>query len=371
MDKNSRIFVAGHTGLVGSAITGSLLNKGYSSLILKTKEELDLTDQQQVDLYFRSFKPEYVFLAAARVGGIMANNSYRADFIYDNLMIESNVIHSSWKYGVKKLIFMGSTCIYPRDALQPLKESSLLTSSLEYTNEPYALAKIAGLKMCESYNIQYGTNFIPVMPTNLYGPSDNYDLEKSHVLPALLRKSHLGHCLEKNDWDAIRKDLNKNPIRDITGSSSNEEILNILSQKGIIGGDKVRIVLWGTGVPLREFMYSADLAEASVFIMEKIDSEQVLLAHKKLNPAENHPPHFLNIGTGIEITIKDLSLKINNLTGFNGQIEFDNSKPDGTYRKATDTTILRSLGFSPATDLDTGLQKVYAEYINKPVTGNR
>jgi GDP-L-fucose synthase len=390
MKKDSRIYVAGHTGLVGSAITGALLKEGFSGLILRTLDELDLSNQSQVEAFFRSEKPEYVFLAAAKVGGIVANNTYRADFIYENLQIESNVIHCSWKYGVKKLLFLGSTCIYPKEAPQPLKESSLLASSLEYTNEPYAIAKIAGLKMCESYNIQYGTDFIAVMPTNLYGPSDNYDLEKSHVLPALIRKFHLGHCLEMDNWDAIRKDLGKNPIEGINGKSGKEEIREVLSRFGIrlsyplsverreesvekgedyegqpetLNFKPVTISLWGTGKPLREFMYSQDLAGACVFIMQNITSSQIQAAHKKLNPSDPHPPHFLNIGTGVEITIKDLALKIRDITGFKGLIEFDSSKPDGTFRKVTDTTVLKSLGFTPKTDLDEGLRMVYEQYI--------
>jgi GDP-L-fucose synthase len=382
MKKDSRIYIAGHKGLVGSAITNALIKEGYSDLILKTKVELDLTDQKQVDSFFNIEKPEYVFLAAAKVGGIIANNTYRADFIDENLMIELNIIHSAWVHGVKKLLFLGSTCIYPREASQPLKESSLLTSPLEYTNEPYAIAKIAGLKLCESYNIQYGTDLIAVMPTNLYGPSDNYDLEKSHVLPALVRKFHLGHCLEENYWDAIRKDLDKNPIGDINGKSNKDEILKVLSQFGIKltntegagrraqGSAKNEVVnqvvvsIWGTGKPFREFMYSQDLAEACVFIMENVSVSQIQLAHKKQNPSDPHPPHFLNIGTGVEITIKDLALKIKDISGFKGKIEFDSSKPDGTFRKVTDTTILKSLGFTPKTDLDMGLRKVYKEYVS-------
>ena len=233
MEKSSKIYVAGHTGLVGSAIKRCLEKKGYSNLIFRTLDELDLTDQRSVDEFFKKEQPEYVFLAAALVGGIVANNTYRADFIYNNIMIQSNVIHSCWKYKVKKLLFLGSTCIYPKNAPQPLKEEYLLTSLLEYTNEPYAIAKIAGLKMCESFNIQYKTNFISVMPTNLYGPGDNYDLEKSHVLPALIRKIHLGKCLETGDWEALKKDLERHPIENIRGSEDQNIILKILSKYGV------------------------------------------------------------------------------------------------------------------------------------------
>jgi GDP-L-fucose synthase len=377
MNNSSRIYVAGHSGLVGSAITDTLIKKGYTNLILRTIDELDLTDQQKVNAFFLSEKPEYVLLAAAKVGGIIANNTYRADFIYNNLMIESNVVHSAWKHGVKKLLFLGSTCIYPKEAPQPLRECSLLTSKLENTNEPYAIAKIAGLKLCESYNIQYGTDFIAVMPTNLYGPSDNYDLEKSHVLPALMRKFHLGHCLEENRWDAIRKDLDKNPIGEVNGKSDENEILKVLSRFGIRLSNvesagkskepkminKVVVSIWGTGKPLREFMYSKDLAEACVFIMENVNAPKIQLAHKEQNPSDQHPPHFINIGTSIEITIKDLAFKIKSITGFKGDIEFDSSKPDGTFRKVTDTSILKSLGFTPKTDLDTGLRMVYEDYV--------
>ena len=233
MHKTSKIYLAGHRGLVGSAILKNLKERGYTNIVTRTYGELDLKDSQAVAAFFEAEKPEYVFLAAAKVGGIVANNTYRADFIYENLMIQNNVIHQSYVHGVKKLLFLGSTCIYPKDCPQPMKEEYLLTGELEYTNEPYALAKIAGIKMCESYNIQYKTNFIAVQPTNLYGPNDNFDLEKSHVLPALIRKIHLGKALENNDWETVRKDLNKLPIEGISGNNSEEEILNILAKYGI------------------------------------------------------------------------------------------------------------------------------------------
>jgi GDP-L-fucose synthase len=386
MNIDSAIYVAGHNGLVGSAITSVLKAKGYTNLILKSYTELDLTDQGSTESFFIREKPEYVILAAAKVGGIIANNTYRADFIYDNLMIESNVIGAAWKNGVKKLLFLGSTCIYPKDAPQPLKESSLLTLPLEYTNEPYAIAKIAGLKMCESFNIQYGTDFISVMPTNLYGPSDNYDLEKSHVLPALLRKIHLAHCLEHNRFDLIRYDLDKRPVEGVNGTASEESIRRILVKYGIrmkdagsrtqdAGPEKedrspktgdvrpVTVTLWGTGKPFREFMYSEDLAEACVYLMENISVNDLHEAHRKLDSSVEHFPHFLNIGTGEEVTIRDLALRIKNIVGFEGEITFDSSKPDGTFRKVTDTTILKSLGFEPKTGLHKGLEKVYEDYV--------
>ena len=334
-------------------------------------EELDLTDQKTVDSFFAEQKPEYVLIAAAKVGGIIANNTLRADFIYVNLMIQNNMIYSAWKYGVKKLLFLGSTCIYPKNAPQPMREDFLLTSQLEFTNEPYAVAKIAGLKMCESFNIQYNTNFIAVMPTNLYGHGDNYNLEASHVLPALLRKFHLGKCLEDNNIEAIRKDLNRYPVEKINGSSDQESIIRILDKYGIkltgkgqSGKSQVSVTIWGTGTPLREFMNSKDMAEACIFIMENTDVKDIINIHKtgKSDP-EYHPPHFLNIGTGEEISIRDLALKVKELTGFSGDVVFDSSKPDGTMRKATDTTVLKGLGYRHKISLDEGLAATYRQYL--------
>jgi GDP-L-fucose synthase len=382
MDKSSKIYLAGHTGLVGSATIKCLEQKGYNNLILRTLAELDLTDQNAVDSFFKEEKPEYVFLAAALVGGIVANNTYRADFIYQNIMIQSNVIHSSWKYSVKKLLFLGSTCIYPKNAPQPMKEDYLLTSPLEYTNQPYAIAKIAGLKMCESYNLQYKTNFISVMPTNLYGPGDNFNLERSHVLPALMRKIHLGKCLEDDNWAGIRKDLGKNPIENINGDSDEKNILEILNKYGILIADdigynktgtkrhsnstlrKVIVNVWGTGFPKREFMYSPDMAEACVYVMENIDINDILNLNPSADQPDYHPPHFINIGTGEEISIKELASKIKKLTGFKGEIVFDLSKPDGPVRKATDITLLKKLGYMHKYDLKAGLAEVYKSYLN-------
>lgn len=376
MNKGSKIFVAGHRGLVGSAITRSLSDKGYHNLVLRTKNELDLTDQNQVNSFFSQESPEYVVLAAALVGGILANNNYRADFIYQNLIIQTNVIHAAWKHRVRKLIFLGSTCIYPKNAPQPLKEDSLLSSYLEHTNEPYAVAKIAGLKMCESYNMQYNTNFISVMPTNLYGIGDNFDLEKSHVLPALLRKFHLGKCLEEDNWDLIREDLNKNPIGSVSGEAEKTVITEILDKYGIkynSGSEKpgaakmkVAVKIWGTGAPLREFMNSQDMADACVHILEKVDVLDIINYHKSVNNSQNYnPPHFINIGTGEEISIKEIALKMKAVTGFGGEISFDTSKPDGTMRKVTDISALRKLGFKNKIDLDSGLIQWYHDYLNR------
>jgi GDP-L-fucose synthase len=369
MDKSSKIYIAGHKGLVGSAITNCLIGKGYTNLVFRNLEELDLTDQKAVAEFFSSEKPEYVFLAAALVGGIVANNTYRADFIYNNIIIQSNVIHSSWENGVTKLLFLGSTCIYPKEAPQPMKEDYLLSSPLEYTNEPYAIAKIAGLKMCESYNIQYKTNYISVMPTNLYGHGDNFNLEKSHVLPALMRKIHLGKCLEEGNWNEIRKDLDRNPIEGVNGSSEKDAILAIIDKYGVkvpakqsVAGSVVTVYVWGTGTPMREFMYSLDMAEACVFVMENADVSDIINLNERVNKPDYNAPHFLNIGTGEEISIRDLAIKIKNLTGFKGEIVFDASKPDGTMRKATDTTLLRKLGYSHKFNLDAGLAEVYKKY---------
>ena len=357
LDKNAKIYVAGHRGLVGSAIWKNLQDKGYTNLIGKTHKELDLLDAVSVRKFFDEEQPEYVFLAAAFVGGIMANSIYRADFIYKNLQIQQNVIGESFRHNVKKLLFLGSTCIYPRDAEQPMKEEVLLTSPLEYTNEPYAIAKIAGLKMCESFNLQYGTNYIAVMPTNLYGPNDNFDLERSHVLPAMIRKIHLAHCLKQGDWDAICKDLNQRPVEGIDGNSSKEDILAILAKYGISNSE---VKLWGTGTPLREFLWSEEMADASVFVMEHVDFKDTY----KQDDKDIRNCH-INIGTGKEISIRELAELIVSTVGYQGQLTFDSTKPDGTMRKLTDPSKLHALGWHHKVEIEEGVQRMYNWYLGK------
>jgi GDP-L-fucose synthase len=354
MNKDSKIFVAGHRGLVGSAILKNLQQKGYQNFVLRSHSELDLTDQGKVNDFFEAEKPEYVFLAAAHVGGILANSLYRADFIYQNLMIQNNVIHASYINNVKKLLFLGSTCIYPGNAPQPMREDCLLTSPLEYTNEPYAIAKIAGIKMCESFDMQYGTNYIAVMPTNLYGPNDNFNLETSHVLPAMIRKIHLAKCLQTGSWDALRKDMNSHPIEGISGLAAPEEILSVLNKYGIHAG---RVELWGTGSPLREFLWSEDMADACVYLMEKVDYTDLCSGSKEIRNIH------INIGTGKELTIKELADLISRKEGFKGEIAFDSSKPDGTMRKLTDVTKLHSLGWHHSVDIEEGIEKLYKWYL--------
>ncbi len=358
MNKDSKIYIAGHLGLVGSAIWKNLQIKGYTNLVGKAYAELDLTCQQAVAEFFAAEKPEYVFLAAAKVGGIVANNTYRADFIYENLQIQNNVIHQSYVHGVKKLCFLGSTCIYPREAPQPMPEDCLLTSPLEYTNEPYAVAKIAGIKMCESYNLQYGMNFIAVMPTNLYGPNDNFNLETSHVLPALIRKIHLGKCLQNDDWEAIRKDLNKRPIEGIVGNFSEEEILSKLAKYGVsIENNTTRVEIWGTGTPMREFLWSEDMADATVFVMEKVNFKDTYPVGTK----EIRNTH-INIGTGKDISIKNLAQLVKQIVGFEGEIYFNTSKPDGTMKKLTDVTKLNNLGWKHTVEIEQGIEIMYNWY---------
>lgn len=306
MNKYSKIYVAGHRGLVGSAIVRKLQEKGYSNLVYRTSAELDLRDKSQVDAFFTEEKPEFVFLAAAKVGGIVANNEYPAEFIHDNLLIQSNIIDAAYRNNVEKLLFLGSTCIYPKLAPQPLKEEYLLTGALEPTNEPYAIAKIAGIKMCESYNRQYGTKYISAMPTNLYGPNDNFDLHTSHVLPALLRKFH-------------------------EAKESNAPFVK----------------MWGTGTPKREFLYSDDLADACVFLMNTYEGNEIV-----------------NIGVGEDITIKELGEKVKAVVGYEGDIQFDTSKPDGTPRKLVDVTKLKGLGWKAETALEDGLQKAYQWFLD-------
>jgi len=308
MEKQAKIYIAGHNGLVGSAIWKNLQAKGYTNLIGRSHRELDLLDGVAVRQFFDEEQPEYVFLAAAFVGGIMANSIYRADFIYKNLQIQQNVIGESFKHNVKKLLFLGSTCIYPRDAEQPMNEEVLLTSALEYTNEPYAIAKIAGLKMCESFNLQYGTNYIAVMPTNLYGPNDNFDLERSHVLPAMIRKVHLAHCLKENNWEALRADMNRRPVEGVDGNASDEAILATLKKYGI---SATGVTLWGTGTPLREFLWSEEMADASIFVMEHVDFKDTYQPG-----AKDIRNCHINIGTGKEISIQALANLIIRTVGY-------------------------------------------------------
>lgn len=355
MDKNSRIYVAGHRGLVGSAIWKNLEQKGYNNLIGKTHRELNLMDAAAVKNFFDNERPEYVILAAAHVGGIVANNTYRADFIYNNLQIQNNVIGESFRHNVKKLLFLGSTCIYPREAPQPMKEEVLLTGPLEYTNEPYAIAKIAGLKMCESFNLQYSTNYIAVMPTNLYGPNDNFDLEKSHVLPAMIRKTHLAKAFMEQDWKTIRHDFSKRPVEGIDGNSPEQEIEQILIRYGI---SRNSLSLWGSGKPLREFLWSEDMADASVYILENIDFQDLIEGKKEIRNCH------INIGTGKEISIHDLAIMIKQTLGYEGEIMFDSTKPDGTMRKLTDVAKLHSLGWKHKIDIEEGVKKIHQWYIH-------
>ena len=343
MNRGSKIYVAGHRGLVGSAICNQLAAKGYVHVIGRTHQELDLLDAQAVRDFFDKEKPEYVVLAAARVGGIMANNIYRADFIYQNLQIQQNVIGESFRHGVKKLLFLGSTCIYPKNAPQPIAESALLTGKLEYTNEPYAIAKIAGLKMCENFNLQYGTRYIAVMPTNLYGPRDNFHLENSHVIPGIMRKIHLSKYLAEGDFSTIRKDLDARPVDGVNGGASESEQLSMLAKYGIYSD---RVELWGSGKPLREFLWSEDMADACVHILENVDD------------CDSH----INIGSGKELSIADLTQLIVNTVGYKGKVVFDSSKPDGTMRKLTDISKLHALGWRHTVEIEEGVERLYGWY---------
>ena len=395
LSKTSKIYIAGHHGLVGSAIWKNLEARGYSQLIGRSHSELDLTNQQAVDDFFKTERPDAVVLAAAFVGGIMANSLYRADFIMQNMIMQCNVISSAYKYGVKKLLFLGSTCIYPKNAPQPMKEDVLLTSPLEYTNEEYAIAKIAGLKMCESYNLQYGTNYIAVMPTNLYGPNDNFHLENSHVMPAMMRKIYLAKLIHEDNWEAIRVDMNKRPINpvkalaeqigtdNVDGACSKERILQALKFYGI---ENNKVTLWGTGSPLREFLWSEDMADASVHILLNVDFKDIIGIDKyssvfygtatdgevNRNNSEGRGGAIpslgeirnchINIGTGKELTIKQLSELIVRTVGFTGSIAWDESKPDGTPRKLIDVSKLHSLGWTHKVEIEDGVQKLYDWY---------
>ena len=395
MDKNSKIYVAGHRGLVGSAIWNNLLQRGYTNLVGRTHQELDLTDQQAVRQFFDEERPDAVVLAAAFVGGIMANSLYRADFIMMNMKMQCNVISEAYAHGVEKLLFLGSTCIYPKNAPQPMREDCLLTSELEYTNEEYAIAKIAGLKMCESYNLQYGTNYIAVMPTNLYGPNDNFHLENSHVMPAMMRKIYLAQLLHEGNWNLIRRDLAVRPVGAnlpegdttvrtiIDGNSDEATILKVLAHYGIKPGE---VSLWGTGTPLREFLWSEDMADASVHVLLNVNFSDIIGIEKYSsvhygNKADgvvdrNHSTGrggaipalgeirncHINVGTGQELTIRALSELVVKAVGFTGQVHFDTTKPDGTMRKLIDVSKLHSLGWHHKVDIEEGVQRLFEWY---------
>ena len=386
---DSKIYIAGHHGLVGSAIWNNLLQRGYTNLVGRSHKELDLTDQVAVRKFFDEERPDAVVLAAAFVGGIMANSLYRADFIMMNMKIQCNVISEAYAHGVKKLLFLGSTCIYPKNAPQPMKEDCLLTSPLEYTNEEYAIAKIAGLKMCESYNLQYGTNYIAVMPTNLYGPNDNFHLENSHVMPAMMRKIYLAKLIHDGEWEKIAIDLDKRPVEGVNGSgvmvqgAARQKALDILGKYGIYNN---KVILWGTGTPLREFLWSEDMADASVHVLLNVNFSDIIGIEKyssvhygastdgavdrnhsagrggaipKLGEIRNC---HINVGTGKELTIRELSELVVKAVGFEGIVEFDTSKPDGTMRKLIDVSKLHSLGWTHKVEIEDGVQKLFEWY---------
>ncbi len=395
LDKKSKIYVAGHHGLVGSAIWNNLEHRGYHNLVGRTHQELDLTDRQAVKSFFDSERPDAVVLAAAFVGGIMANSLYRADFIMQNMKIQCNVIEEAYLHHVEKLLFLGSTCIYPKNASQPMKEEALLTSPLEYTNEEYAIAKIAGLKMCESYNLQYGTNYIAVMPTNLYGPNDNFHLENSHVLPAMMRKVYLSKLIHDGNWDALRIDMNKRPINppaklqaligdeNVDGSNDRDRIMKALAFYGI---EDNKVTLWGDGSPLREFLWSEDMADASVHVLLNVDFKDIIGIEKyssvfygvkadgevNRNNSEGRGGAIpslgeirnchINVGTGKELTIKDLAERVVRTVGFTGQLRWDCSKPNGTPRKLIDVSKLHRLGWHHTVEIDEGVGKLYEWY---------
>ena len=390
LDKDAKIYVAGHHGLVGSAIWDNLQQRGYTNLVGRSHSELDLLDGAAVKAFFDEQRPDAVVLAAAHVGGIMANLQYRADFIWQNLQIQQNVIWESFRHGVQKLLFLGSTCIYPREAPQPMKEDCLLTSPLEYTNEPYAIAKIAGLKMCESFNIQYGTNYIAVMPTNLYGPNDNFHLENSHVLPAMIRKIYLAKCLNEGNWDAVRKDIRLRPVTAkaadvgktvaegaasfidrglevqegrfiVDGGSSSRDILSVLAHYGITPD---AVTLWGTGRPMREFLWSEEMADASVHVLLNVDFKDTYDASARNADGITEIRNcHINVGTGKELSIKEVAEKVMKETGFMGELRWDTSKPDGTLRKLTDVSRLHSLGWHHRIEIDEGIHRLYQWYL--------
>lgn len=395
LDKKSKIYIAGHHGLVGSAIWNNLLSRGYTNLIGRSHRELDLTNQQAVKDFFDEERPDAVVLAAAFVGGIMANFLYRADFIMQNMKMQCNVIEQAYLHGVKKLLFLGSTCIYPKDAPQPMKEDALLTSPLEYSNEEYAIAKIAGLKMCESYNLQYGTNYIAVMPTNLYGPNDNFHLENSHVMPAMMRKVYLAKLIHEGDWAAIRTDMDKRPINptdklraiigegNVDGKNSEERILKALAFYGI---EDNKVTLWGDGSPLREFLWSEDMADASVHVLLNVNFSDIIGIEKyssvfygaktdgavDRNNSEGRGGAIpslgeirnchINVGTGKELTIKVLAELVVKTVGFTGDIIWDSTKPNGTPRKLIDVEKLHRLGWTHKVEIEDGVERLYEWY---------
>jgi len=382
MNKTAKILVAGAAGMVGSSIVRKLKENGYTNIVgtfrnrMEGFEEgvtytaIDFVYQTETAHFFKEQQFDYVFLAAAKVGGIVANNLYRADFIYDNLQIQNNIIHHSYLNGVKKLMFLGSSCIYPRNTPQPMTENSLLTDILEYTNESYALAKIAGIRMCESYNLQYNTNFIAVMPTNLYGELDNFDLEKSHVLPALIRKMYLARCLETNQLDKIQNDFRKLPFKGLNGTQTTENVMQGLKDIGIEKNTEtnhVTLRLWGSGTPMREFLHANDLADACVFLMENIDFEDILRTEynihdrSEIHNREIRNLHF-NVGTGKDMTIAQLAEMIRNIAGFEGTIEWDTTKPDGTPRKLLSVAKLNSYGWQPKIGFKQGVTEIYQNY---------
>ena len=383
LDKQAKIYVAGHRGLVGSAIWNNLLQRGYKNLVGRTHKELDLIDQLAVRHFFDEERPDAVVLAAAFVGGIMANSLYRADFIMQNMKMQCNVISEAYAHQVKKLLFLGSTCIYPKNAPQPMTEECLLTSPLEYTNEEYAIAKIAGLKMCESYNLQYGTNYSAVMPTNLYGPNDNFHLENSHVMPAMMRKVYLAKLLHDGNWQAIRRDMDKRPVEGVDGTAQTDAIRSVLAKYGISDN---KVVLWGTGSPLREFLWSEDMADASVHVLLNVDFSDIIgidryssVHYGATTDGAVDRDHsagrggaipslgeirncHINVGTGKELTIRQLSELIVDTVGFGGTVEFDATKPDGTPRKLIDVSKLHSLGWTHKVEIEEGVSKLFDWY---------
>jgi len=344
MNKSSKIYIAGHRGLVGSALMRKLRDSGYTNIIVRTHKDLDLTRQSDVETFFKKERPAFVFLAAAKVGGILANSTYKAEFIYQNIMIAANVIHASYKYGVGKLLNLGSSCIYPKFAPQPMKEEHLLTGTLEPTNEPYAIAKISAIKLCRYYNEQYGTNFISAMPANLYGPNDNFDLETSHVLPAFIRKFHIAKLLREKRYDDIIKDFNKYSSN-LQTSTANLDLNLSLKSVGITSD---YVTLWGSGSPYREFLYVDDLADACVFLMQRYNVDDL--------------GELVNIGTGKDLQVKELVNLIKDVVGYKGEIKWDVSKPDGTPKKLLDVSRIDKLGWKAKIDLCKGLENVYEEY---------